>query len=90
MIGYIDTSESRMKYLCKYLGDESIVKPGNCDNTGLKKIKVIVTPEWTERLKEFRENYFPELKVEMKGTNLVNGVAASFYGFFECRSCHPS
>ena len=54
---------------------------GNCDNTGLKKIRVIVTPEWTERLKEFRENYFPELKVEMKGTNLVNGVAASFYGF---------
>jgi len=81
MLGYIDTTESRMKYLCAYLGDESKMSFNNCDNTGQKKIKVIVTPEWTERLKEFRENYFPEIHAETRGTYLVNGIAASFYGF---------
>jgi ATP-dependent DNA helicase RecQ len=81
MLGYIETTDSRMKYLCNYLGDDSNRSFCNCDNTGLKKIRVIVTPEWTERLTTFRENYFPEIEVEGKGTNLHNGVAASFYGF---------
>ena len=81
MLGYIDTTESRMKYLCAYLGDESKMSFNNCDNTGQKKIKVIVTPEWMERLKDFRENYFPEIHAQTRGTCLVNGIAASFYGF---------
>jgi len=81
MLGYIDTTESRMKYLCSYLGDDSKLCFNNCDNTGQKKIRVIVTPEWTERLKNFRENYFPEINAETKGTCLVSGIAASFYGF---------
>jgi ATP-dependent DNA helicase RecQ len=81
MLEYIETTDSRMKYLCKYLGDDSDREFCNCDNTGQKKIKVIVSPEWVEQLADFRENYFPELEVEMSGTNLVNGVAASFYGF---------
>jgi len=81
MLGYIDTTESRMKYLCSYLGDDALPDFNNCDNTGQKKIKVIVTPEWTEKLKYFRENYFPEIHAETKGTCIVKGVAASFYGF---------
>ena len=81
MLGYIDTTESRMKYLCTYLGDESKLSFNNCDNTGQKKIRVIVTPEWTERLKDFRENYFPEIHADKRGTCLVDGIAASFYGF---------
>lgn len=81
MLGYIDTTESRMKYLCTYLGDESKLSFNNCDNTGQKKIRVIVTPEWTDKLKYFRENYFPEICAETKGTCLVGGIAASFYGF---------
>jgi len=81
MLGYIDTTESRMKYLCAYLGDDSKVDFTNCDNTGQKKINIIVTSEWTERLKDFRENYFPEINAETKGTCLTKGVAASFYGF---------
>ena len=32
-------------------------------------------------LQDFREDYFPELEVETKGSNIVNGVAASYYGF---------
>jgi ATP-dependent DNA helicase RecQ len=80
MIQYVETTESRMKFLCDYLGDDTNHTFTNCDNTGQKKIKVIVTPEWTDKLQYFRENYFPELEVETKGSNMVNGVAASFYG----------
>jgi len=80
MIEYVGTTQSRMKYLCDYLGDTTSGSFTNCDNTGLKKINVAVSPEWTQKLQDFREDYFPELEVEGKGTNLVNGVAASYYG----------
>ncbi len=80
MIAYVETGKSRMKFLCDYLGDNSNHTFNNCDNTGEKKITVTVTPEWTEKLQNFREDYFPELEVESKGSNIVNGVAASYYG----------
>lgn len=80
MIEYVETNESRMKFLCDYLGDTSYHTFTNCDNTGEKKIVVKVTSEWEEKLREFRENYFPELEVESNGSNIVNGVAASYYG----------
>lgn len=80
MIEYVNTTQSRMKYLCDFLGDSSAQTVNNCDNTGLKKIVVSVNSEWLNKLQEFRENYFPELEVESKGTGLVNGVAASYYG----------
>jgi ATP-dependent DNA helicase RecQ len=80
MIEYIDTKESRMKFLCDYLGDTSEQIFTNCDNTGIEKITVQVTDEWKLKLKNFRETYFPDLDVEGKGSKIVNGVAASFYG----------
>jgi len=80
MIGYVETDKSRMKFLCDYLGDNTNHIFTNCDNTGEKKISVSVTPEWSEKLQNFREDYFPELEVESKGSNIVNGVAASYYG----------
>lgn len=80
MIAYVETSQSRMQFLCDYLGDHANHTFNNCDNTGEKRIKVAVSPEWSEKLQNFRENYFPELEVESKGSSLVNGVAASFYG----------
>jgi ATP-dependent DNA helicase RecQ len=81
MVEYVETTGSRMKFLCDYLGDNSNHTFNNCDNTGEKKIKkVIVTPEWTEKLEKFRENYFPELIVESNDSNIVNGIAASYYG----------
>ncbi len=80
MIAYVETTKSRMNFLCDYLGDNSNHTFTNCDNTGEKKIKVIITPDWTEKLQTFRENYFPELEVESSGSNIVNGVAASYYG----------
>mgnify|MGYP001563776759 CR=1 FL=1 len=80
MIAYVETDKSRMKFLCDYLGDNSNHTFNNCDNTGEKKIIVSVTPEWSKKLKNFREDYFPELEVESKGSNIVNGVASSYYG----------
>src|SRR5690606_26582958 len=80
MIGYVETTESRMKFLCDYLGDNTNQAFTNCDNTGEKKIVVNLTPDWTKQLQTFRENYFPALTVESKGSNIVDGVAASYYG----------
>lgn len=80
MIEYVETVDSRMKFLCDYLGDESLHPFKNCDNTGLTKMKVNPTQEWLEKLQSFRETYFPELEVESKYSNLINGVAASYYG----------
>lgn len=80
MIEYVETNDSRMKFLCDYLGDDSVHTFQNCDNTGLKKIQVNPTQEWRDKLQNFRETYFPELKVESKYSNLINGVAASYYG----------
>lgn len=81
MIEYAETDQSRMKYLCDFLGDTTHHSFNNCDNTGLKKIHVIVNEEWEKKLQEFRENYFPNLIVESEGSNIVNGIAAGYYGF---------
>ena len=80
MIQYVETTESRMKFLCDYLGDQSDHSFTNCDNTGEKRIVVLVTPEWTEKLQAFREDYFPQLEVEANGSHIINGVASSYYG----------
>lgn len=80
MIEYVETNKSRMNFLCDYLGDTSNLVYTNCDNTGEKKIIISTTPDWTEKLQNFREDYFPVLEVESKGSNIVNGVAASYYG----------
>jgi ATP-dependent DNA helicase RecQ len=81
MVDYVDIRTSRMKYLCDFLGDFTDRDFTNCDNTGLEKLTILLTPEWKQKIREFSENYFPELVVESKlSKNLVNGVAASYYG----------
>lgn len=80
MLDYVNTTQSRMKFLCDFLGDKSIKEYKNCDNTTLKPLQINPTDATRQRLKNFRESYFPELKVESKNSNIVNGVASSFYG----------
>lgn len=80
MIEYAETTDSRMKYLCEYLGDNVTKSFKNCDNTGLTSIIVRSDNEWVGKLNNFRENYFPVLEVKTKGTNLIDGIAASYYG----------
>lgn len=79
MISYVETDLPRMKFLCDYLGDNNKHNYEKCDNTSEKKISVKIKPEWQEKLKSFREDYFPVLEVETKGSKIVNGIAASFY-----------
>jgi ATP-dependent DNA helicase RecQ len=80
MIEYVNTTGARMKYLCDYLGDKADFAYKNCDNTGESKLQVTITEEWKQKLIRFREEYFPQLLVEGRGSNIINGVAASYYG----------
>ena len=80
MVGYVNTSKSRMQYLCEFLDDDFNVNYSNCDNTNLNKLTVLLTDEWKNKLINFRESYFPVLEVESRSSNIVNGVAASYYG----------
>ena len=80
MVGYVNTTTPRMQYLCKFLDDVECDNYSNCDNTNLSKLTVTWNEQWQNRLSEFRETYFPVLEVETKGNNLINGVAASYYG----------
>lgn len=81
MIAYIETSGCRMKFLCNYLDDKLENNCGKCDNDSGRHVIVTVAKEWGLKLKDFQNNYFPELEVESFNTNLTNGVAASYYGF---------
>lgn len=80
MVDYVNLSSSRMKFLCDYLGDSSRISYEKCDNTTLTPFAVNFSISITEKLLEFRETYFPELIVESTTSNIVNGVAASYYG----------
>jgi ATP-dependent DNA helicase RecQ len=80
MLKYIETTNCRMKFLCNFLGDIRENDCGVCDNDKKKIIKVSTSKEWIDKLEDFRQTYFPILEVENKTTNLVNGVAGSYYG----------
>lgn len=80
MIEYVNLRTSRMKFLCDFLGDSSHSTYKNCDNTTLEPYKIVPGQSIKGKLMEFRENYFPELVVESKTSNIVNGVASSYYG----------
>lgn len=80
MVGYVFTSEPRMKYLCDYLGDKCNGKYTGCDNTTETKLVPIGDSFYADKLKEFRESYFPEIKCAERGNNIIDGVAASLYG----------
>ena len=80
MVEYVNLNSSRMKFLCDYLGDSIHSNYINCDNTSLKPYNLNPSDAITNKLEEFRETDFPELSVESNSSNIVNGVAASYYG----------
>ena len=80
MVDYVNLKSSRMKYLCDYLGDTSHTMFGNCDNTTLQKFISNPTEKSRQQLADFRESYFPILKVATRNSNIINGFAASYYG----------
>lgn len=79
MVEYVYTSEPRMAWLCRYLGDPTPVE-GGCDNTTEPKYTATLSSEMQARIDEFRQSCFPEIIVEEKKNNIINSVAASFYG----------
>ncbi len=80
MVDYVNLVSSRMEFLCDYLGDHTEIAYQNCDNTNLPKYISDPVESTKEKLTAFRENYFPELIVHSKASNIVNGAAASYYG----------
>ena len=80
MMEYAKTRQSRMSFLCEHLGDPTQREFTNCDNTGLKKRRYKPSWELSKKLKRFQFSYFPELKVQSAESNLVDGVAGSYYG----------
>lgn len=80
MLEYVNISTSRMKFLCEYLGDAIPDQIENCDNTNLQRLISNPQAETINMLSYFRETYFPALRVESRGSNIVNGIAASYYG----------
>ena len=80
MIGYVYTEKPRMQYLCDFLDDDTVTTFSNCDNTNLSKQTVQMNEYWARRITEFHENYFPILEVGARSGNMIDGVAASYYG----------
>lgn len=80
MIGYIYADKPRMQYLCEFLDDKATDSYSNCDNTNLPKQTVQMTDYWSNRIAEFHENYFPVLESGTRCGNMIDGVAASYYG----------
>ncbi len=79
MLNYVNLNTSRMQFLCEYLGDDISEQIENCDNTNLQKFISNPQSETINMLSDFRETYFPKLKVESRDSNIVNGIAASYY-----------
>lgn len=79
MIGYVNTTEPRMDYLRKYLGDKIDIPSSNCDNTNLKGFldNSLHSDLWTN-LKTFKNERFPEL-VPKKTSSLDIGYALDNY-----------
>lgn len=80
MLEYTSTSSCRMHFLCTYLGDERKKVCDVCDNDTRQQLRVEVTDDLKQKLQEFRESFFPILEVKTQKSNIVNGVAASYYG----------
>ncbi len=80
MFEYIQLKSCRMEYLCKYLGDQNVTQCGKCDNDLNIIHQVNLNDFWRSKIEKFRDSYFPELTVETKSSNIINGVAASYYG----------
>ena len=72
--GYIYTNQSRMNFLCEYLGDETNLNLTNCDNTGLTKLRYEPSNEIKNILESFWDNFFPIIPNAPKTSKIVESV----------------
>jgi len=80
MLDYTGIQSCRMDYLCSYLGDSRRERCGSCDNDTGQFMKLSADEALKEKLSVFRESYFPVLEVASVKSNIMDGVAASYYG----------
>jgi len=80
MRGYLNSDSCRMNYLQNYLGDKTTHVCGKCDKDLGKRYTVRAKEDELRTIEEFREDYFPVLKVETPTNILIDGIAASWYG----------
>lgn len=78
---YTDTDFCKMLYLCNYLGDDTSTNCGVCDSCLRNENLFTMNQRDKEKIQNFQDNFFPILEVETIKTNLINGVASSYYGF---------
>jgi ATP-dependent DNA helicase RecQ len=76
MIAYAEAKSGGMKYLCSYLGDRAEQASDDC-----VRRRYILSAAWKKSVKEFHASDYPVLEVQDAASGLVNGVAASYYGF---------
>lgn len=69
MIAYAETKESRMKFLCRYLGDLEDFDLKNCDNSGMRPLPLLDDDLIERRLKKFNgeEDLPPGRSIEISG-----------------------
>ncbi len=81
MLEYTNTDSCKMLYLCNYLGDSNSNSCKICDSCLHNKHQFSMSENDQEKIKRFQDSFFPLLEVETAKTNLINGVASSYYGF---------
>lgn len=62
MVAYAETKESRMKFLCRYLGDLEEFELKNCDNSGMRPLPLLDDDLIERRLRKFNGESETELK----------------------------
>jgi len=81
MVKYTNTNKCKMLYLCNYLGDSNSNNCEICDSCLNNKNQFSMNEYYKEKIKQFQDNFFPILEVKTTRTNLINGVASSYFGF---------
>lgn len=80
MIEYVNLKNSRMKFLCEFLGDDTQVEYKSCDNTSESKLVVRVDEFWRNKIDTFYNEFYPSLDISLTNSILQNGFAISYYG----------
>ncbi len=94
MVEYVYTARPRMQYLCNFLDSDEQNTFNNCDNTTLDKPCVIHDEVIEEKLRQFRETFFPVLDVADTTSKTIEGgsltvkyVAANSIGCYVNEDC---
>ena len=62
MISYSEYSTCRMDFLCRFLGDDTVDSCQKCDNDNQENLQFDVNENWSNKIQEFRDSFFPTLE----------------------------